>query len=68
MALALYYQQVGRAIRTHPDKPWAAVVDLVGLVDMFGRVEDMELRPGGVRGQKWSIWTGDRQLTNVPFG
>jgi DNA repair protein RadD len=66
-SLALYYQQVGRAIRLHPEKPWAAVVDMVGLVDMFGRIEDMELRPGGARGQKWSIWSGDRQLTNVHF-
>jgi DNA repair protein RadD len=66
-SLALYYQQVGRAIRLHPEKHWAAVVDMVGLVDMFGRIEDMELRPGGARGQKWSIWSGDRQLTNVHF-
>ncbi len=67
-SLALYYQQVGRAIRPHPEKPWAAVVDLVGVTDMFGRIEDMELRPGGVSGQKWSVWSGRRQLTNVLFG
>ena len=64
-SLALYYQQVGRAIRPHAAKKWAAVVDLVGLVRTFGKIEDLELRPGGVSGQKWAVWSGRRQLTNV---
>ena len=44
---------------------WAAVVDLVGLVRTFGKIEDLELRPGGVSGKKWAVWSGRRQLTNV---
>ena len=64
-SLALYYQQVGRAIRPHPGKPWAAVVDMVGLLDTFGRVEDLEIRPGGATGTKWAVWSKGRQLTSV---
>ncbi len=64
-SLSRYYQQVGRAIRPHPEKPWAAVVDMVGSVEMFGRVEDLVLRPGGKTGEQWAYYTNRRQLTNV---
>jgi DNA repair protein RadD len=68
LSLALYYQQVGRCIRPHPDKPSAHVVDLVGLVTQFGRIEDLTLRPGGTRGDAWIVASGTRQLTNIYFG
>lgn len=68
LSLALYYQQVGRCVRPHSDKPDAWVVDMVGLVKMFGRIEDLQLRPGGKRGGSWAVWSGDRQLTNSYYG
>ena len=68
VSLALYYQQVGRVLRPHPDKPRAHVVDLVGLVQQFGRIEDLKLRRGGKTGEQWTVNSGDRVLTNVYFG
>lgn len=67
LSLALYYQMVGRAVRPHPDKAYATVVDLVGLVQQFGHVEDLDVRPGGATGEQWAIYSGDRQLTNTYF-
>lgn len=59
------YQQVGRCLRPHGSKEYATVVDLVGLRDQFGAVEDLVLRPGGKTGTQWAYWSGDRQVTNV---
>lgn len=65
MSLALYYQMVGRCVRPHPDKDHAMVVDMVGLVEQFGKVEDLVLQR---EASKWYVATGDRQLTNVYYG
>lgn len=65
MSLQVYCQQVGRAMRTHPSKGYAEIVDMVGLVERFGRVEDMVLRRGGKSGTLWAVWSNGRQLTNV---
>lgn len=67
VSLALYYQQVGRVLRPHPDKPRAHVIDLVGLVQQFGRIEDLKLRRGGKTGEQWTVNSGTRVLTNVYF-
>lgn len=64
LSLALFYQQVGRAIRMHIAKNDAVVIDMVGNIRQFGRVEDMVLRPGGKKGEKWAFWSNGRQLTN----
>lgn len=65
MSLALYYQIVGRAIRPHPSKETAWVVDLCGNIRRFGKVEDLKLVDGG--NGKWSVWNNSKQLTNVYF-
>lgn len=67
LSLAVYYQQIGRVVRPHPSKTVAHVVDMVGLVKQFGRIEDLELRAGGERGRSWEIRSGDRPLTNVYY-
>lgn len=70
-SLGLYYQMVGRALRPHPSKPAAHVVDLVGLTTRFGPLEQLWMQPGGATGREWVIVTGpnrDRPLTNVLFG
>lgn len=63
-SLGLYYQMIGRAMRPHPGKADALVIDLGGNFDLFGKIEDMELCPDG----GWHIRSNGRQLTNVPFG
>lgn len=49
-------------------KPVSHLVDMVGLVDQFGKVEDLTLTTGGKRGDLWTVSSGARQLTNVYFG
>lgn len=65
MSLALYYQMIGRGVRPHPSKPHAMIVDMVDLVDQFGKVEDLKLHENG---GKWYVASGKRQLTNVYYG
>ena len=67
ISLSVHYQQIGRCVRPHPSKPMAHVVDLVGLVKQFGKVEDLVIRTGGFRGEQWTVCSGTRSLTNVYF-
>ncbi len=69
MSLALYYQIVGRAIRPHPEKEAAWIVDLCGNYKRFGQVEDLHLAEP--RAGEYII-TGrpenqEKQLTNIYF-
>ncbi len=66
MSLGLYYQMIGRAIRPHPSKVSAMIVDMVGLLEQFGKVEDLRIVPGA-KGMHY-IASGGKQLTNVVFG
>jgi DNA repair protein RadD len=66
MSLAQYYQKVGRCIRPHPSKNTALVIDMVGLVKRFGKVEDLTIHEG--TNSKWWIGSGSRPLTNTYFG
>ncbi len=68
VSLAVYYQEVGRAIRPAPGKRSALVVDLVGLVEQFGRIEDLVLERGGASGDLWVVRSRGRDLTNTYFG
>lgn len=65
-SLARYYQMVGRVVRPHPDKDVAFVVDMVGSVAKFGKVEDLTLVEG--EHEKWHVEANGKQLTNVYFG
>lgn len=72
-SLAVYYQQVGRLLRPHPDKESAWVVDMVDHVGYFGKIEDLWLRAEGKRGTSWEMAlrlpNGKfRPLTNAYFG
>lgn len=67
-SLRLYYQMVGRAIRPHSDKETAWVVDMCGLTDEFGHIEDLMLYCEG--DVKWSVYgkpggQEEKQLTQV---
>jgi DNA repair protein RadD len=63
MSLGLYYQMIGRAIRPHPKKEKARVVDLCGNFSAFGKIEDLEIVDG--KNGKWFIASNGKQLTNV---
>lgn len=65
MSLALYYQIVGRAMRPHPTKESAWIVDLGGNINFFGKIESMRIKVDDHG--KYSIWNNGRQLTNVSF-
>lgn len=65
MSLARHYQKVGRLTRQHPTKQIGAVVDLAGNTQMFGRVEDIEIRKIGTT---YHVFSGQKQLTGVWFG
>lgn len=60
LSLSVYYQQVGRGIRPHPSKESAWIVDMVGLVEQFGKIEQLTIHE-----DPWCIRSGDRQLTNA---
>lgn len=65
MSLALYYQIIGRAMRIHPLKESAWIVDLGGNINFFGKIETMKV----VQDSKGlhSIMNNGRHLTNVNF-
>ncbi len=69
MSLALYYQIIGRIMRpfTYPDgtKKVGWVYDLGGNINLFGKIETMEIRVS--EKGLFSIWNNGRQLTNTPF-
>jgi DNA repair protein RadD len=68
LSLTKYYQQVGRAVRPSPGKSHGMIVDMVGNVDQFGKIEDLKLVAGGKGGEQWAVWSGDTQLTNTYLG
>ena len=65
MSLRLYYQFIGRAMRPHPGKESSWIVDMVGLVPQFGKIEDMRLEREG--SSKWVVTSNGRPLTNTPL-
>ena len=64
MSLALWYQMVGRAIRPHPSKKSAFILDLCGNYKRFGKVEDLLLEE---HKGLWTVTSNGRRLTNIPF-
>lgn len=68
MSLARYYQRIGRGVRVDlhevKTKTDCVYVDLVGNSEMFGKVEDLEIRK--VNGL-WNVCSGDKIITHQPF-
>ena len=60
-SLVLFYQQIGRGLRIHPDKKNCLIIDLVGNVEKFGKIEDLTIR--NVKG--WGAYSGTKLLTGV---
>lgn len=63
MSLALWYQAVGRCIRTHPSKKEAWLIDLSGNIERFGEVKDLKLEKNIY--SDWNVFSNGKQLTNV---
>jgi DNA repair protein RadD len=62
-SLTLYYQMMGRAVRPHPDKESAWIIDMCGNYEIFGKMEDMMLVE--YNDNIWSVMSKGRQLTNI---
>lgn len=62
-SLTLYYQMMGRAVRPHPNKESAWIVDMCGNYEIFGKMEDMALVE--YNDNIWSVVSKGRQLTNI---
>lgn len=67
MSLSLYYQIIGRGMRPHVNKESCWIMDLGGNINLFGKIEAMEIRVS--EKGLYSVWNTERnkQLTNVPF-
>lgn len=65
MSLSLYYQIIGRVMRPHKNKKSGWVIDLGGNIDVFGKIETMEIRKNKL-GQL-AVFNNGRQLTDVTF-
>ena len=65
LSLNLWFQAVGRIMRKAEDKPVARVLDLVGTLGTFGKVEDIHL---GKEEKFKTIITGERgKLSGIPL-
>lgn len=64
-SVAIYYQQIGRGVRIHPNKPDCVVADLSGNVKKFGIVEDLNFT--FIDGWGWGMFSKDILLSNYPM-
>jgi superfamily II DNA/RNA helicase len=64
-SLSWWYQFVGRVTRIHPNKSEGLVVDFVGAVPKFGKVEDIYFKDEGTM---WKMYGEDKKLlTGIPI-
>ena len=65
-SISWWYQFVGRGTRIHDDKKDCLVVDFVGSVEKFGKVEELYYKDTG--GEEWELFgEGKKQLTGIPM-
>ena len=64
-SLSWWYQFVGRVTRIHPNKKNGLVVDFVGSVPKFGKVEDLYFKKDGLL---WKLYGEEKKLlTGIPL-
>lgn len=64
-SLSWWYQFVGRVTRIHPDKENGLVIDFVGSVPKFGKVEDLYFEK---EEPLWKLYgEGQKLLTGIPL-
>ncbi len=65
-SLSLFYQQCGRGTRIHPEKEECAIIDFVGNVQKFGRIDHLHLEKDK---NTWKLYNiqSNKVLTGVPI-
>lgn len=63
-SLAWFYQAAGRGTRIHPEKPDCLIVDFVGNIARFGRLESITVEKYKA---SWQVFSGDVLLTSIPI-
>ena len=66
-SITIWYQGLGRGVRTHKLKKDCKIVDISGNFHKFGRIEDINYEEHKAYGG-WAAFSGDRLLTNYPLG
>lgn len=65
-SISWWYQFVGRGTRIHPDKENCLIVDFVGSVMRFGKVEELYYVDTG--SEEWELYgDGKKQITGIPM-
>ena len=65
-SISWWYQFVGRGTRIHDNKKDCLVVDFVGSVEKFGKVEELYYKDTG--GEEWELFgEGKKQITGIPM-
>jgi DNA repair protein RadD len=65
MSMGIYYQQIGRGVRIHPDKKSCAIIDFSGNYHRFGRIENLNFE--FIEGYGWGMFNGDELISDVPI-
>lgn len=63
-SLAWLYQAIGRGTRISQNKKDCLIVDFVGNITKFGRIEELDVKK---LGQKWVVVGSGRVLTGIPI-
>jgi len=66
-SITIWYQGLGRGVRTHKNKKDCKVVDISGNFHKFGRIEDINFQEHKAYGG-WAAFSGENLLTNYPLG
>ena len=65
-SISWWYQFVGRGTRIHDNKKDCLVVDFVGSVEKFGKVEELYYKQDG--DENWELYgEGGKQITGIPM-
>lgn len=65
-SFAYFYQVLGRAVRPHPNKEDALIVDCCDNYSRFGRIEDLSIEEFPGRG--WCMFSEDKLISGIPMG
>ena len=65
-SISWWYQFVGRGTRIHDNKKDCLVVDFVGSIEKFGKVEELYYKQDG--NENWELFgEGKKQITGIPM-
>lgn len=64
-SISIYYQQVGRGVRIHPEKKNCRIIELSGNYKKFGKVEDLNFEY--IENYGWGMFANDVLLSNYPM-